>query len=531
MARFSLTLTLMTAFLLLFSRPPGFAAYPGLSPQEERGRQIYFSGTTLAGRPVTAYFGRELLEVPGELATCASCHGYDGLGRPESGVIPSNITWKYLMKSYGHIHPDGTEHPPFSEESLQSYMLDGVYPGGKQGDPSMPVYDIADQDLDDLIAYLKRLGTYLDPGLSESAIRIGTFLPAEGPAAAMGEAMKNTASAYFDEINEKGGIYGRKLELIVEKAGSGAMAAGHYRRFIEEKLPFAIVSPVTPGSERELSSVAADGNIPVVGPFTLFPLGSLALNRQVFYIYAGLGEQARALVGFAARNVGVDNPRIVILHPLREELAKIAAAAEEACRDRGWTRVVKIGYPPNLFDAGGTAQRLKGEDAELVIFLGGEAEAVGLLREAGHFDRVPYFFMPGALLGKGIADIPPAFKGRVYLAFPSLPEDRKKRGGAGLSALLKRHNLPVSHLAAQISAYAAARVLVEGLRLAGKDLSRELLITSLEKLYQFDTGLTPPITYGKNRRIGALGAYIVAVDPLRVGKKGFIAPQGWIDLD
>jgi hypothetical protein len=56
-------------------------------------------------------------------------------------------------------------------------------------------------------------------------------------------------------------------------------------------------------------------------------------------------------------------------------------------------------------------------------------------------------------------------------------------------------------------------------------LSRERLISALEGFYQFETGLTPAITYGPNRRIGTLGAYVVSVDP---AKKAFVPASEWI---
>ena len=63
---------------------------------------------------------------------------------------------------------------------------------------------------------------------------------------------------------------------------------------------------------------------------------------------------------------------------------------------------------------------------------------------------------------------------------------------------------------------------------SGKDLSRERLITTLEGLYEYETGLIPRITFGPNRRIGALGAYIVTIDP---EKKLFPASVEWIAVD
>ncbi len=52
---------------------------------------------------------------------------------------------------------------------------------------------------------------------------------------------------------------------------------------------------------------------------------------------------------------------------------------------------------------------------------------------------------------------------------------------------------------------------MHALEACGKDLSRERLVTALEGLYEYETGLMPKITYGPNRRIGALGAYVVTM--------------------
>ncbi len=152
-----------------------------LNPSEERGKQIYFTGRSPSDEDIIAYFGEKKLELPGEAATCGSCHGYDGTGRPESGLVPTNITWKYLTKSYGHVHASGLEHGPFTEESLNEYLKSGVYPDGARGDPSMPLYHMSDRDLDDLIAYIKLVGELPDPGLSAKVIKVGTSSPLEDP--------------------------------------------------------------------------------------------------------------------------------------------------------------------------------------------------------------------------------------------------------------------------------------------------------------------------------------------------------------
>jgi hypothetical protein len=119
-------------------------------------------------------------------------------------------------------------------------------------------------------------------------------------------------------------------------------------------------------------------------------------------------------------------------------------------------------------------------------------------------------------------------KDKVFLAFPTIPADISAAGAAEYSALLQKNKLISAHAAAQLSAIAAARILVHGLELSGKDLSRERLVTTLEGLYEFDTGLTHRITFGPNRRIGVMGAYIVTIDP---EKKLFPASAEWIPVD
>jgi hypothetical protein len=116
-------------------------------------------------------------------------------------------------------------------------------------------------------------------------------------------------------------------------------------------------------------------------------------------------------------------------------------------------------------------------------------------------------------------------EGKIYLAFPSIPQDQTAAGLRELEELLKSRGLSLRHRPSQVAALASAKVLVEGLKIAGRDLTRDKLLRALESLYDFHTGLTPPLTYGVNRRIGALGAYVVALD-LETG--AFEQVGGWV---
>jgi mono/diheme cytochrome c family protein len=183
------------------------------TPQERRGKQLYLTGTSGSGREVLAYIGDESLEVPGSAMACANCHGLNGEGKPEGGVVPSNLVWEGLTKPYGVTHAGGRSHPPYTERALELAVTRGLDPAGHRLSNVMPRYQMSREDMDDLIAYLKRLGKDVDPGVSDGRVVIGTVLPARGDLAGVGQAVRAVTTAYFEEVNSRNGMYNRTLEL------------------------------------------------------------------------------------------------------------------------------------------------------------------------------------------------------------------------------------------------------------------------------------------------------------------------------
>jgi ABC-type branched-subunit amino acid transport system substrate-binding protein len=503
-----------------------------LTTKEKWGKEIYIKTASPSGKEIKALVGIASIEAPGSTMSCVNCHGHDGRGKPESGIIPTNITWGELTKSYGVRHSSGREHPAYTEETLARAIIHGIDPAGNRLDSAMPVYSMPEQDLGALVAYLKRLGADLDPGLSETTIRVGTILPPRASLGEVGEGIEKTLQAYFDEINERGGIYHRKLKLVVKRGDENAsLTKEHVKTFIQEGDLFALVSTFTPGLDAEIPSLVEGETIPLVGPFTLFPTTEVVLNRYLFYIFSGIREQALALTDYAARHIRMESPRMTILHPARTDLEEIVKVVEDQCKGIGWKGISRFQYPVNSFDATALTRRLKNDNVDLVLFLGNESEAGAFFRELKQNSWTPYLLLPGVLAGKSIFDIPSRFRNKIFLAYPTLPEDRKERGTKELRALSEKYHLPIKHSAAQISAHAAAQILLEGLKRAGRELSREKFITILENINEFDTGLTPLITYGPNRHIGALGAYIVSINPNEESKREFIASKEWVIPD
>jgi ABC-type branched-subunit amino acid transport system substrate-binding protein len=499
-----------------------------LTPQERRGKVLYLRGESPSGREIVATIGE--VDVPASTVTCGACHGVKGEGKTEGGVTAGNLQWSNLTKPSGHTHPSGRQHGAFDEMSFVRAVAGGVDPKGNTLQVAMPRYKLAAEDMADLIAYLKRIETDHDPGLTDTTIGVGLLVPAKGALGETGQAIKAVTAAYFEEINRQGGIYNRKLELKVAETGdTPAATSANLEQLVTGGQVFALANVFTAGVDAEVAALAQKQEVPLVGAITLTPQTSVPVNRQVFYLLPGTADQARALASYAAKKLNDKDARLAVIYTQGDTIAAVATAAVDAeSKSVGWPLPTRVALKPGMPDAVAPAVAALKDKGTQAVFIFGAGLPSSFLKEAERTNFFPQVYLLGATTGSDILNAPAGFKEKIFLAFPTVPTDITHEGESNFRALAQKYQLPTTHIAAQISAYAAAQLLVEALKRAGQDLSREKLITSLEGLYEYNTGLTPPLTFGPNRRIGALGAYIVTVD---VEKKQYVATGAWVSAD
>lgn len=497
-----------------------------LTAAEKRGKAFFLRGESASGQEITAMMGE--VDVPATTLSCAGCHGSRGEGKTEGGVTAGALVWSNLIKPYGHVHDNARKHGPFSEISFIRALTSGVDPAGNKLAVAMPQYRMPQQEMADLIAYLKRIDTDLDPGVSDDRIVVGTLLPDKNALTGLAQSMEDVLQAYFGEVNNRGGIYNRKIELRVLNGSSSATVA-NMKQLVDDNQVFAIVSGLTAGAEDGVAALSREREVPFIGPSTLLPERALPLNRYMFYLLPGLKEQARSLVNFAALKNDVHKEHVAIVAPEGEFSNGIAASIAEQGKKLGWGSITNVHYSSDGFRAAKSAAELKTEGVDTVFLLGSAADAAAFFKEADAASWTPSVYLLGTLVGRSAPELVPArMKDHVFFAFPTVPADVTAEGAAEYGGLLQRNKLTSTHAAAQASAIAAAKILVHALELCGKDLTRERLVTTLEGLYEYDTGLMPKITFGPNRRIGALGAYVVTMDP---EKKLFPARVEWVPVD
>jgi ABC-type branched-subunit amino acid transport system substrate-binding protein len=489
-----------------------------------RGRQIYQSGVSPSGTPLTASVGDPAMEVPASILKCVNCHGSDGRGRAEGGITPANIRWEELTKPFAS-GPSGRKRSAYSEKLLIRALTLGTDASGNRLDPAMPRYRLTHEQAADLVAYLQVLGREADPGVTDTAVKIGVLLP---PASGShtGRGIRELIEAFAAQVNEQGGLYGRQLRFVFATAPAEVEArAAALRDFVEAEQPFALIASYVSGCEEEIGRYLDGNKVPLLGPIALNATDGPARHRYVFHLVAGLAGQSEALARYATRFPDLKNSVAFLVHRDGDDATRVA-------KETIAKRLVAAGWPAPrdvIVTADSTPDwsgLLRDTNAGAVFWFAPASGLDHLYRAATHTGSYPFLFAPNALAGPELLSAPPGFADRIFCSFPTLPSDQT---AAGRGELLKlAGEAPASDAGLSRIALSSAKLLAHALRQSGRELSREKLIDILESLYIYNTEQTPPVTFTTNRRIGADGVHVVAID---LPRKSVVLPSTWVPLN
>ena len=134
-------------------------------------------------------------------------------------------------------------------------------------------------------------------GITASEIRIGMVNVQSGPAAGLGKGMRSGAEAVFKAVNAKGGVNGRKINLIVGDDGyEPDKAVDETLKMIEQQKVFSLFGYVGTPTANAVLPIVKEMDVPLIGAFT----GAMSLRqpvtKQVFNVRASYDDEAETLV-------------------------------------------------------------------------------------------------------------------------------------------------------------------------------------------------------------------------------------------
>ncbi|HWM83953.1 MAG TPA: ABC transporter substrate-binding protein [Pseudolabrys sp.] len=344
-------------------------------------------------------------------------------------------------------------------------------------------------------------GRAAEVGVTDATIKIGILSSLTGPGALFGSGNEAGAVMAFEEVNAAGGINGRKLEWVsLDDETSPPKAIIAFRRLVDQEKVFAVYGPSASAIAQALvPSFKQAAQVPVFIGVPSSPSVTHPLIPNVFRT-GPINDLAQ---GVALADYVLDNlkaKKIAIIRQTDEYGKRGAEGFLSRLKERNAVAVEQVF---GIADTDFTAQvaSIAKTEPDVLIIYGYPNPSALITRQARQFG------MKATIVGSNAANsrVYPQVVGNAaigaqnIITFEDLPESgmdprmvRFRDAYAKRFPEYARQNRPDL---ADTLAYGSAQAFIEGLKRAGKNLTRPGFIAALETLNKFETGITLPTTF------------------------------------
>lgn len=352
-----------------------------------------------------------------------------------------------------------------------------------------------------LLCLIGATGAWAETGITPSSIVIGQTGVFSGPVAEPALQYRAGAQLYFDEVNAKGGISGRKIKLVsYDDKFDPKLAAENTRKLIEEDKVFALFGYIGTGATVASIPKINEHRIPVIGALS----GSDGLRdpklNLIFHTRASYGAETGKMVE-QLTTTGVKSIAVVFQDdPFGKAGLKSVQGAFTKFNIKPTIEApIDMGKLDAL--AATTTEIAKTHPGAIIMITAGKA-STAFIREYLKTGERPQFFGVSVLSAKALlADLGNDAHGIVIAQVVPSPLRSSYVISKEFTATAKKAN-STDTTYNSLEGYITAKVFIEALRRAGKDLTREKLMSALETMNNFDLGGFV-VDYSGGKRVGS----------------------------
>lgn len=343
-----------------------------------------------------------------------------------------------------------------------------------------------------------------EPGVTDSSITLGMSAPLSGPNGAYGVEMREVINAYFAQVNKNGGVNGRKLVLeALDDGYETDRTVANTRTLINDKQAFALLgyygsSPTT----QAMNDVFGPAKVPLVGTISgadslRRPPGANPNNRYMFNVRASYANETDVIVSQLV-SLGLKNIAVFYQNDGygRSGLDGVTAALKKF--DLAPSAVGTV--ERNSLDVDLAVQNISKVTPQAVVMITLYKPTAAFVRHMKKNGQNPMFMTVSPVGAEQlVAELGDEARGIGISQVMPYPWNDTTPAVRDYQRLLGR-NGKYSYYG--VEGYITAKVMVEALRRAGRDLTREKLVTTLETMNNLDLG-GYRVTYGPDSRNGS----------------------------
>ena len=318
------------------------------------------------------------------------------------------------------------------------------------------------------------------PGVAADRVLFGQSAAFTGPAQELGRNMRLGIQAAFHEVNQRGGVHGRRLELSsLDDAYEPEAAVTNTIRLIEQDKVFALIGEVGTPTSRSATPVAADAEVPFIAPFT----GAEFLRDHqkwdnIINLRASYYQETEEMVARLTTDLGID--RIAVMYQ-DDSFGRAGRDGVKGALDRRGMAPVSIGlYPRNTTAVKTALLDLKRGAPEAVIMIGAYEPVAALIAWARH-TGLDAIFMTVSFVGSNALarELGPVGEGVYVTQVVPFPTDGSLPIVSSYLDALSRFDLDATPGFVSLEGYLAGRLAIAGLEGCGRDVDRACFLDSL----------------------------------------------------
>ena len=313
-------------------------------------------------------------------------------------------------------------------------------------------------------------------------IVIGQSGALTGPLDEIAKEMKAGAEAYFNTVNQSGGVNGRKIKFVsLDDAGEPAKATANTQKLIGDENALALLGFSGENTIKAVLPLVDKAKIPFIAAASGDQNLREPFNRYYFNIRASYFEETdRGIDQYVRRGVN----KIALLYQNDPFGRAGLAGMDKAMRERKLSIHIFGSVDRNSVNVTSAAQSIHKAGAQAVMIAAGAKTAAAFVKEMKKLGSTAQFFVLSTAGAKTLAaQLGDDGRGVGMSQVVPLPtSEGEPLGREYVKAIGGVNNASFSSL----EGYIGARVLVEGLKKAGKTPTRESLTDALEKLGPLD---------------------------------------------
>ena len=367
----------------------------------------------------------------------------------------------------------------------------------------------------------------ITPGVTDTEIVLGSSLALQGHASYLGTQTLRGYTCYIEHINQTGGIHGRTIRVIAyDDSYDPPKCLANTQRLIVEDEVFALFSYVGTPTTVKILPLVEDAKIPLLGMFSGANALREPLNRYVINVRASYYQETEAAISHLVEDLGLR--KIAVFYQYDAFGFDGLTGMELALKQYDLAPVARGSYIRGTLEVEEGLNRIAASGAEAVVMIGTYmpcAKFIGLAREEG-FNPVFYTvsFVGAEELARRLESFPDITVIMSQVVPPADgPESAELLGSASeYISLLKQYFPDDKPNFVGLEGYLNARVLVEGLNRAGRDLTREGFIQAIESIHDFPLLPYTSLSFGADDHQGLEQVYFT-----RLVEGRFVLMKDW----